>query len=168
MTQVKDPNSIVLKPTVIDRLGVCFLLFAGIGTVVISIGALFDTTTSDGGSPVPMLVVGALLCFVGIRWWRGWYSTLYLEWPTRAVKIYRRPNFFGLPREVQFAPGELRLAPDFEQRLARGGHPAFARIELFNRAGARVFKYVAAYDNRWRSRRNAELQLLADFFRQSS
>lgn len=167
MTQVRDPNSIVLKPTVLDRLGVCFLLFAGVGAVVIGIGALFDTSAGpDSGSPAMMPVFGALLCFLAVRWWRGWYSTIYLDWTTRAVMIHRRPSFFGMPREARFAPGELHLAPDFEQRtLGRGGRAAFARIELYDRAGTRVFKYTAAYDNRWRGRRNAELQLLAYFFR---
>ena len=41
-------------------------------------------------------------------------------------------------------------------------------VELCDRSGKRLFKYVATYDNRWRSRRNAELQLLADFFRPSA
>lgn len=145
----------------------CFLLFCGVNCVVFGfIAAFAPSTVQEDGSPLPILVVGAGLCFLAMRWWRGWYATIYLDWTTHAVMIHRRPNFFGLPREVRFAAGELTLPHDFEQRTI--GRPAFARIELHDRRGQRVFKYVAAYDNRWRGRRDAELQLLADFFRPSA
>lgn len=167
MTQVKDRNSVVLRPTVLDRLGVCFLLFFGGSCVVFAFMTMFGTAPGDG-SPVPMLVFGAFVCYVAMRWWRGWYATIYLDWATHAVMIHRRPGFFGLPREVRFAPGELTLPHDFAQTIARGRRAKLARIELHDRRGQRVFKYTAAYDNRWRSRRNAELELLAEFFGQSS
>jgi hypothetical protein len=111
---------------------------------------------------------GLLLGFFGFRWWRGWYAELELDPHKRTITIHRRPMFFTGPRTLEKPVSELRLSEDVERRnIGKGQSAKFARFELWDTRGKRVFKYLTLYDNKSRAQLDADMKLLSDFVQRS-
>ena len=117
-------------------------------------------------APWPMLIIiGLVMCYFGLRWWRGWYAELELDPAAREITIHRKPMLFTGPRTKKLAASELRLAEAVENRyIGRGQRAKFARIELRDQTGKLVFRYTTLYDNKSRAVIDGYMQLLAGFF----
>jgi len=127
----------------------------------------FDASLAPvGGAPWPMLIIiGLVMCYFGLRWWRGWYAELELDPAAREITIHRKPMLFTGPRTKKVAASELRLVEAVENRyIGRGQRAKFARIELRDQTGKRVFRYTTLYDQKSRAVLDGYMALLAGFF----
>lgn len=130
----------------------------------------FDATYGAPPAQVPIFMVilafGLFAGYFGFRWWRGWYATLEVDHAAREITIHRKPMFFTGPRTQKYAARDLTLSEHVDKRyLGRGASAKFAKFELRDQQGKRVFKYTIMYDNKNRAVLDGYMQLLRDFIR---
>jgi len=112
-----------------------------------------------------VFLFGLLLGFFGFRWWRGWYCELELDPHERTITIHRRPMFFTGPRTLELSVKDLKLSEHVERRdIGRGQTAKFARFELRNTAGKRVWRYTTLYDKKSRAKLDGDMALLRNLF----
>jgi hypothetical protein len=129
--------------------------------------ATFDASFQTiGTAPWWLFVgVGLLACIYGFRWWRGWYAELELDRAAREITIHRRPMFFTGPRTVKLAASDVRLDEAIERRYVGNFQRAlFARFELRDTHGKRVFRYATLYDKKSCAQLDGYLVALKSFF----
>jgi len=121
-------------------------------------------------APWPLLlIVGLIATFYGFRWWRGWYAELELDPGARELTIHRKPMFFTGARTRTYAAKDLRLLERIENRyVGRGQRAKFARFELRDLQGKRVFRYTTMYDAANRAVLDGYMALLKDFVAQAA
>ncbi len=129
----------------------------------------FDGSYAVAGLPVGLVIsvlaFGLVCGFFGVRWWRGWYAELEIDKAAGEITIHRRPMFFTGPRTVKLARRDLQLLESVEKRyLGRGQSAKFARFELHDTRGKRVFSYTTMYDRKSRAVLDGYMALLQEFF----
>jgi hypothetical protein len=126
----------------------------------------FDASfTLQTHAPVAALViVGLVMALLGFRWWRGWAAELELDRTADTLTIHRRPMFFTGPRRVTLPRRELRLREAVQLRyVGKGQRAKFARFELRDARGRRVFAYATLYDAKSRATLDGYLATLGAF-----